>query len=199
MNLFNIRVTASCLKKAYLNDFPIITEYVKQQHPNALIVWEHEPKLHLHAVGHCSSLELEDLSKYLSERLTSRGFKCTFYDEDSLKQRTKDYYYGYLLKQDTKNIIHNGNMSSEYLDKCLQLYQTSKEDPASSFKDFIIRNHPQSFSEVHNLCLLWYRHNTSDFKYDNIKKKYCRALMYVFPDAFSAQLRTAYNHEKLIS
>ena len=205
MQHFKLRVTQSKLKKS-APCFTDITNHIVAAFPDALVVWEHSPTLHLHAIGLCSSLELNDMSEYLSAHVTSRGFICTYYDEDSLKQRTPSYYYGYLLKHYphadptlSTNVISRGSLTDEQLDNYRNEYLQAKENPEQSFKSFILRNNPGSYAEVHDLCILWYRHSTSDFKYDNIKKKYCRALMYVFPEKFSEELSAKYDHEKLIS
>ena len=191
---FKLRLTQSALRKPYAESWEIITSYLADQYPSSLIVVEHHPKVHLHMVGVVDNLD--HLTSFSRERFTSRGFMCQYYKEEELQQRPIEYYYGYLLKQDDKEIISSGNIDIE---ACSLVYQTSKEDPASSFKQFIIRNNPQDFEHVHRLCILWYRHSTSDFKYDNIKKKYCRALMYAFPDQFTRILENRFNHEKLIS
>jgi len=205
MQHFKLRVTQSKLKKSS-PCFPDLTQYIVAAFPDALVVWEHTPQLHLHAIGLCTGLELNDMTEDLSRHVTSRGFICTFYDDDSLKQRTATYYYGYLLKYWphpdptlSTNVVSHGSLTNEELLNYKAEYQSSKENPEQSFKSFILRNNPTSYAEVHDLCILWYRHSTSDFKYDNIKKKYCRALMYVFPDQFSEQLKSNYDHEKLIS
>lgn len=207
MQTFHVRVTPRDLRKKIPDTFESITAHVISTFPGALCVHELKPVLHLHCIGQCLSIELDAMASYLRARLTSRGFMTKFYDEDSLKQRTVEYYHGYILKESGKsspilencNLISTGGLSTNYLQTCLSEYLESKENPNLSFKQFILRNKPSTYPEVHDLCVLWYRHTTSDFKYDNIKKKYCRALMYAFPEKFSEQLKSRYDHEKLIS
>lgn len=197
--LFKARITADCLRKNYRNDWFTIHEYIKVKLPDALIVQENLPKCHIHVVGLTTSITLQELRTYFRSRFTDRGFMVKFYTPDELTQRTPEYYYGYLMKMpNDSHILSPGSLTAEYLEQCALEYSTHKEDPAEGFRSFILRNKPKDYQAVYNLVILWYRHSKSDFKYDNIKKKYNRGCMYAFPDKFSSELQSLYDHASLL-
>ncbi len=178
--LIKFRITLDKLKQdVYIDELlPKILDLsnVKQPH---LITHEVSKKGVQHYHGLVYSQNIIAIKQLLRENVTSRGFSCNSYDTEN--NRTPEYYFGYILKENPPNIIIQHDIQ---VDNYRSLYLRSNQKTSDDCLTFVKENYPPipyNSETLMNLILDYYKTTKKVFdKYIILRRSFhmCRLQLF---------------------